>query len=120
MAKPKPQEDLDSITVRPPIQVADKCRALAKASGCSLNAWLVAVIEHAADQHLLVETVTRVATDQPNAKAIIESDPAYQAWIERESIDRQKREKDAIYLPGDPPPSARLNDSDAPRNEGKA
>jgi hypothetical protein len=48
MPKPKPTEELDSFTIRPPRSIGKAVRELARESGVPVNTYLVAILTEAA------------------------------------------------------------------------
>lgn len=73
MAKPKPPEDSEQISIYPTISLAKKLKDLANRSnggiGVSLNLYIVAVLQDAAESEALIETQTYVRRGLPSCSA---------------------------------------------------
>lgn len=66
MPRPKPPEELDGMTIRPPVGVAKNIRALAKQSKMSVNEYVVHLLTDAADRGVVIRAITQI-TIEPTA-----------------------------------------------------
>lgn len=70
-----PSSDV-SITCKAPRGLEIECKALAEASGLSLNKWMIAILEHAAAEKWVVKTTTTVSRSSESPSFRLNEDPA--------------------------------------------